>query len=261
MWSDAAGVRLWYEEAGSGPPLVLLHGLGGSSADWEAQISEFARDHRVIAPDLRGYGVSERRGPYSVAQFAADVFALLDGLGIGSCTLIGHSMGGAVAMQMALDGPRRVERLVLTNTLPSFRPRSLRQKLMLWTRLLVMSLVGPGYLGRMVAAQLYPGPELAALRDRAGERSSRNGRGVYLRTLRQLARWSVEPRLADLHMPTLVMAAEQDYFDIGELRRFVDVLPEPIESEVFPGTRHGLPLEAPQRFNARLRSFLQAAAA
>jgi pimeloyl-ACP methyl ester carboxylesterase len=259
-WSEAAGIRLWYVDAGSGPPLVLVHGLGGSSADWESQVAEFARDHRVIAPDLRGYGMSERRGPFAVKQFAADVGALLDELGIGRCILVGHSMGGAVAMQLALDDPQRIDKLVLTNTLPSFRPRGLEQRLMLWSRLVLMSLFGPGRLGRRVAAQLYPGPELAALRDRAGERSARNGRRVYLATLWQLARWSAQERLRELRMPTLVMAAERDYFDSALFRRFIAELPDNAVSEVFAGTRHGLPLEAPQRFNARLRSFLGAAA-
>lgn len=259
-WSEAAGARLWYEDEGAGPVLVLVHGLGGSSADWESQIPEFARDHRVIAPDLRGFGRSQRRGPFRVARFAADVCALLDELGIGRFLLVGHSMGGAVAMQMALDRPGAIDKLALANTLSDFRPRNLRQHGMLWSRLLLMSVLGPGHLGRRVAAQLYPGPELTALRDRAGERSARNSRRVYLSALWHLSRWSAQGRLQQLSMPILVMAAEQDYFDSVQLRRFIDALPPRVDAEIFPGTRHGLPLEAPQRFNRRLRSFLEVAA-
>ena len=253
--SQAAGVRLYYEDVGNGPVMVLLHGLGGSSADWESQLPEFSRDHRVIAPDLRGYGDSERRGPYTVTRFAADVFALLDELQIGSFILVGHSMGGAVAMQMALTQPARIDKLVLANTLPNFRPADLAQRLMLWSRLLLMAVFGPAHLSRRIAALLYPGPELAAVRDRSSERHGRTSRRVYLATLWRLSHWSVEPRLRELAVPTLVMAAEDDYFNAAQLRRFVDGL-QGAHSEVFPGTHHGLPLEAPQKFNERLRQFL-----
>jgi len=253
--SQAAGIRLYYEDIGTGPVMVLLHGLGGSSADWESQLPEFSRDHRVIAPDFRGYGNSERRGPYTVERFAADVFALLDELQIGNFILVGHSMGGAVAMVMALMKPSRIRKLVLTNTLPNFRPDDLTQRVMLWSRLVLMAVLGPGHLSRIVAAKPYPGPELTALRDRAGERHGRTSRRVYLSTLWRLSRWSAEQRLPELRVPTLVMAAENDYFDSARLRRFVDGLPG-ADSEVFPGTHHGLPLEAPQLFNARLRQFL-----
>ncbi len=258
-WSQAAGLRFYYEDAGQGPVLVFLHGLGGSSADWESQIEEFRRDHRVIAPDLRGFGLSERCGPYTVMRFAADVWALLDELDVTGFVLIGHSMGGAVAMEMTLQRPSSVKRLVLSNTVPDFRPRSRAHRLMIWSRLLLMTVLGPGRLGRRSAALLYPGPELSLLRDRAGERSARNQRWPYLASLRNLCRWTALPRLKTLSLPILVMAAELDYLGIESERDFIDHLPPGVESQVFANTRHGLPLEAPQRFNQRLRQFLERA--
>ncbi|MEV0261893.1 alpha/beta fold hydrolase [Streptomyces sp. NPDC050617] len=112
---DAGGVRLAYRAAGppDAPPLVLLHALGESSADWAAVTPAFARERRVYAPDLRGHGRSDWPGTYSLDLMRTDVVRFLDALGLDRVDLIGHSMGGAVAYLLAASHPQRVNRLVL----------------------------------------------------------------------------------------------------------------------------------------------------
>jgi pimeloyl-ACP methyl ester carboxylesterase len=112
---DVNGVMLAYRVAGdpAAPPLVLLHGLGDSAADWEPLLPALARDHRVYALDLRGHGQSSHPGQYSFELMRDDVIAFLKELGVGSCVLIGHSMGGTVAMLLAEAAPRLVTRLIL----------------------------------------------------------------------------------------------------------------------------------------------------
>ncbi|HEX4358355.1 MAG TPA: alpha/beta fold hydrolase [Pseudonocardia sp.] len=108
------GYRRAFRVAGSGPPLVLIHGIGDSSATWEAIIPALARHHLVIAPDLLGHGRSDKpRADYSVAAYANGVRDLLGVLGVQRATLVGHSLGGGVAMQFAYQFPERTERLVL----------------------------------------------------------------------------------------------------------------------------------------------------
>ncbi|HUS24142.1 MAG TPA: alpha/beta fold hydrolase [Candidatus Binatia bacterium] len=250
-----AGVRLYYREAGRGTPLVLLHGLGSSSEDWENQIPAFARHFRVIAPDLRGHGASDRSGDYGVERFARDTWALLDHLGVAQPLLLGYSMGGAVAMQMALDRPGRVPRLVLANTLPSFRTDTLAKRWMLWSRLLMMSWVGPRGLAEVMARRLFPRPDQARLREKIARRNAQNDKNVYLQSVRALTRWSVTERLQQLSMPVLVLAAEQDYFEAPATAQFVATLRDS-RAITFPGTRHGLPLEQPEAFNAAVLEFL-----
>jgi 3-oxoadipate enol-lactonase len=112
---EVGGVRLAYQVSGppDGPPLVLLHALGESAADWDGVAPAFARHRRVYALDLRGHGRSDWPGDYSLELMRADVLGFLDALALGRVDLIGHSMGGAVAYLLAEEHPERVERLVL----------------------------------------------------------------------------------------------------------------------------------------------------
>ncbi|TCK25252.1 alpha/beta fold hydrolase [Pseudonocardia endophytica] len=111
------GYRRAFRVAGSGSPLVLVHGIGDSSATWESVLPALARRHLVVAPDLLGHGHSDKpRADYSVAAYANGVRDLLGVLGLERVTLVGHSLGGGVAMQFAYQYPDRVERLVLVGS-------------------------------------------------------------------------------------------------------------------------------------------------
>ncbi|MFG2944865.1 alpha/beta fold hydrolase [Streptomyces adustus] len=110
------GYRRAFRMAGEGPALVLVHGIGDSSATWAGLIPDLARTHTVLAPDLLGHGASDKpRADYSVAAYANGVRDLLTTLGIESATLVGHSFGGGVAMQFAYQFPERTERLILVS--------------------------------------------------------------------------------------------------------------------------------------------------
>jgi pimeloyl-ACP methyl ester carboxylesterase len=112
------GHAVHYRTAGrQGPVLVLLHGITSSSATWESVIPLLARDHQVIAPDMQGHGESAKpSGDYSLGAYASGVRDLLTVLGHDRVTVVGHSLGGGVAMQFAYQFPERLERLVLVNS-------------------------------------------------------------------------------------------------------------------------------------------------
>lgn len=108
------GDTLKYVDRGSGPVVVLIHGLLGVHSNWEPQIDTLSRHYRVIAPDLFGHGASDKpAGDYSLSAHAATVRDLLVALDIASATLVGHSLGGGIAMQTLYLFPDRVERLCL----------------------------------------------------------------------------------------------------------------------------------------------------
>ena len=111
------GHAVGYRMAGSGPALVLIHGLTGSSTTWREVMPALAERFTVIAPDLLGHGESAKpRGDYSLGAFASGLRDLLVTLGVERATVVGHSLGGGVAMQMAYQFPERCERLVLVNS-------------------------------------------------------------------------------------------------------------------------------------------------
>lgn len=249
-------VDLYYEEAGAGTPLVLLHGLGASLEDWEFQVPEFSRHGRVITLDLRGFGRSSRgRLKLSIAQFAQDVLGLLDKLGVAQFDLVGYSMGGAAAQQIALQRPHAVRRMVIANSVPTFRPRTLRQRLEVIYRLVVMNLLGPRRLAEISALRMFPDqPEIRARSIARG--IAYNTRGSYVGALRALTRWSALERLHELKMPVLVIGAEHDYFSRADLVQFAHALPHG-RLHIVLGTRHGLPMEAPKIFNRIVLKFLR----
>jgi pimeloyl-ACP methyl ester carboxylesterase len=111
------GRSMTYAEAGSGPVLLLIHGLGGSYENWQEAIEPLARTHTVIAPDLPGHGDSAAGGgDYSVGALASSLRDLLVALGHERVTLVGHSLGGGVAMQFSYQFPEMIERLVLVSS-------------------------------------------------------------------------------------------------------------------------------------------------
>ena len=117
--TDAPGFRMYYEVHGDGFPFLLINGLGGDHTEWLLQLPEFSRHFQVIVFDNRGAGDSEAPpGPYSTAQMADDAVALLSFLGISRTHVLGFSMGGMIAQEVALRHPERVDRLVLACTSP-----------------------------------------------------------------------------------------------------------------------------------------------
>ena len=114
---DLHGHRVIYRMAGSGPPVVLIHGMVNSSRHWEAVALRLADSYTVVAPDLIGHGDSATpRGDYSLGAHAAFIRDLLTAIGIESATVVGHSLGGGVAMQFFYQFPQRTERLALVSS-------------------------------------------------------------------------------------------------------------------------------------------------
>ena len=111
---DLHGNRLAYQDEGQGDAILLLHGMAGSSQTWRSVIKPLSRKYRVIAPDLLGHGMSAKpRSDYSLGAFAVLLRDLLDELGVARATIVGHSLGGGVAMQFVYQHPDYCERLVL----------------------------------------------------------------------------------------------------------------------------------------------------
>ena len=119
-------VELAASEAGTGSPVIILHGLFGSGTNWRSIAQQLQKRHRVLTVDLRNHGASPWADEMSYAAMAGDVRALAERKGLERVSVIGHSMGGKTAMMLALDAPELVDRLVVVDVAPAVYPPSLR---------------------------------------------------------------------------------------------------------------------------------------
>lgn len=250
-------VEFHCEIAGSGEPLLFIHGLGSCAEDWQPQIEFFRDRYRTIACDLRGHGRSSKpRGPYSIEVFARDLASLLRELETGPTHVVGISLGGMVAFELAVDSPERVRSLVIVNSGPAVPAETFKQRLPLHVRLLYARVLGLRGMAKMIAKRLFPKPEQIGLQRAFIARLAANDRHCYLASLRAIfAGWSVADRLADIRCPVLVLASDHDYTPVALKQAYAARLPN-ARVVVVPDSRHALPMEKPREFNAAVATFL-----
>jgi pimeloyl-ACP methyl ester carboxylesterase len=251
------GVKLFLEEQGQGQAVLLLHGLGSTGADWSRLAPRLAPSHRVLVPDIRGHGRSEKpAGAYGVPLFARDIAALCDSMQLKALHVVGLSMGGMIAFQLAVERPDLVGSLTIVNSGPDMRPRGLKMRLALWMRLLIIRLLGPRALAERLGKILFPSPDQAELKREAVERLGANDRDVYFRATRGLIGWSVADRLGEISCPVLVVASEHDYTPVSIKRAYAAKI-KGARVEVLQGSRHFAPADAPDALYAVVSQFLQ----
>lgn len=258
---SANGIRLYYQTAGEGPSLLLLHGLGSASDDWQLQIPIFAGHFRVVAMDLRGHGRSDKpRGPYAMRDFASDAVALLDGLMIPRAHVLGLSLGGMVAQQLALDFPRRVSSLTLVNTFPRFDPWESHLLRRIVQRAINFGEGGMDAVAEAVAASLFPRPTQRPLYEETVKRFARNDVSGYQASVRAILRFNVESRLRGVRCPTLIVAGDRDRTVSWRQKVRMARQVAGARFAVIHDSGHASPLDQPAHFNRVVLEFLVAVA-
>jgi len=254
------GIRIRYELWGEGEtPLVLLHGLGSSADDWLLQLPAFAPHFKCISLDLRGHGASDKpAGRYSVALFAADVAQLLNQLALAPAHVLGLSLGGLVAQQLALAHEAVVRSLILINTFPGLwpPPRALL-RVLLRRRSTILQPQDMTRAATAVADELFPDSRLALLREWTIRRLAANDADAYRRaTVAVLRFWP--RRLDQVKLPTLIIAGEQDRIVPRVYQaRLRARLPHAAFVSV-PNSGHASNLDQPQVVNDAVLRFLLA---
>ena len=242
---------LYYRVRGHGQHLLLIHGLGSSGADWEFQVRALERHFRVIVPDLPGSGCSPPlEGGFSIGDCAHVLWALLDHLQVPRVKIAGFSLGGAVALEMALQRPQSVDRLALINTLLSYRIDHWRKWLEARVPAVVVRLVGMRCAAKLAATRLFPMPWQRVLRERAVGVISRVAARVYLGMAKALERWTAIERLDRLQAKTLMIAAEHDFTPLAEKISMAQAVGADIA--IVHGSRHGTPFDSVKATNACL---------
>lgn len=253
------GLTIRYAVEGSGPPVLLIHGVGARLDAWDGVVTALGGRFTTIRYDLRGHGHSTKApGPYSATLFAADACALLDHLGVARCHVVGHSLGGLVAQRLALDAPGRVDRLVLLSTVGG-RNEDERRRVLERRAIVEHGIPGEHFrrsLDRWFTdAFQRANPELI---ERYAARNMENDPAAYAAAYRVLATTDLIDELPGIQAPTLIATGEGD---IGSNPRMARLMHERIPGsrlQILPGLRHSILVEAPEVVARLLAGFLTA---
>jgi pimeloyl-ACP methyl ester carboxylesterase len=257
---DANGQTLYYEVHGEGEPLLCVMGLSADTLAWALQVPAFAASHRTVIFDNRDAGQSSMAdGPYEIADMAKDTLALADALGLDSFHLLGVSMGGAIAQEIALAAPERVRTLTLAVTFSAGgawarklsevwgeRVRKLSQEervdelmLLNFSERFFEDQGTATWMRNMILANPHPQPVEAFIRqlDASGRHDAREG-------------------LRALDLPTHVIGAEYDMLvPIWKSRELAELIPG-AKLTVLPTAPHGATIERAEEFNKAVLDFI-----
>jgi len=241
------GVRIFYEAAGEGPPVLLSHGYSATSRMWRGQVEALAPRYRIITWDMRGHGQSDSPDDpalYSEAATVADMAAILDALGIDTAIIGGLSLGGYMSLAFHLAHPGRVRALMLFDTGPGYRNPAGREA---WNRTAE---------ARAVAFETRG---LDALGSGAEVRIAqhRSAKGLALAARGMLAQFDsrVIESLEGIRVPTLVLVGEKDEPFLGATDYMAAKIPG-AQKVVIPGAGHAANIDNPAAFNAAVEAFL-----
>lgn len=249
----------YLDENPSGTPsILLLHGLGVNCHSWQLQMEGLIHENfRVLAPDIPGFGKSTYQGgETSVSRMADSIVYLLKKICIDRVHAVGISMGGTIAVQLALDNPDLIDKLILVNTfarLPNADPRVWPYFIL---RVIIVHTFGINTQARLVAKRIFPHPGQEELRTTVIEQICQADKKGYRATMRALARFNVEERLCKIKHKTLVITVANDTTVPPKYQRMlVDEIPYSRQI-IFPGSGHAVSVDNPDTFNKAIVNFI-----
>ncbi len=240
-------------DAGPLPPVVLVHGAGASSDDWPAELRALP-GRRVLAVDLPGHGAAPGPPGTSIAERAAAVEALLDAEGIARAVIAGHSMGGAVALSLALERPGRVAALVLVATGARLRvaPEALA---------LSATPEGLALAARAMADRSFGPGARDAVREARAREIAATAPGLLHSDLSACDAFDVMPRLGELRVPALVVCGTEDRLTPPKYAAFLAERLAGARLVLVPGAGHLVMVEEPRAVASAVAEFLTQRAA
>lgn len=258
MKIEANGIVMNYELAGEGQCLVLIHGAGDNLKMWYNQVPVFSQSYRVLAYDVRGFGQTPSpEGDYSMAVLAEDLHQLLKGLKIDKAVLLGYSMGGRIALEVAIQHPEMARGLVLANSgVGGPRPPQAAERLQAMQEMLQKGDVAA--IAEEMTKSAFS-PDFKEKRPEAFERYKAvklevDPRG-FARAMMALAADVQPPDLGRIHCPTLIIGGENDGYMTPDVAEAIQRSIAGSTLKVMP-TGHAPAVEMPELFNAAVSAFL-----
>lgn len=250
------GIDIDYADVGEGDAVILLHGLGSTKKDWDLQIPVLSQKFRVVAVDFRAHGNSEKvPKEQSVELMTEDIFRLMQFLKIQKASLVGFSMGGAVAFQMAFSHPEMVDKLVILNSGPDFNNAKDSGVDILGERTRIIKEQGFGTLAKTIAAGMFPDENQKVWRDEFEQRLVNNDEDAYLKTFGELMNWGMGEKITEIPHQTLVIASDMDYTSVDYKKSYVEKM-QNARLVVVENSRHGIVLDQAEKLNDELLKFL-----
>ncbi|MGH7658446.1 MAG: alpha/beta fold hydrolase [Gemmatimonadales bacterium] len=249
------GIRMSYRARGNpgGQPVILLHGYSDSGYSWSRVLPLLPDEFRVFAPDLRGHGTTSRANDYSMTAMAGDVLAFMDALDVERATIVGHSMGGLVAQQVAATSPDRVSALVLVATATTLLSYPGIKEL----EAAVMGLtdpVDPEFIREFQESTVFH-PVPVGFMDSAIGESARLSAETWQGVFRGMA--GTPPARIPRGIPTLIFWGNRDpFFPAAEQQILQEMIPGSL-FKTYPETGHAVHWERPAEFAGDVVMFLR----
>ncbi|MBD2035685.1 alpha/beta fold hydrolase [Leptolyngbya sp. FACHB-321] len=269
------GIKLHYVTQGEGPLMLMLHGFPEFWYSWRHQIPEFARDHKVVALDLRGYNDSDKpeaQSAYVMAEFIKDIKGVIEGLGYARCVLVGHDWGGAIAWSFAYAYPELIDRLIVLNLPhPAKFAEGLRTpqqllrsayifffQLPILPELLIQlndfQVLEAAFKGMAVDKTTFSDDDIEAYKNAFAKRDTLTATLNYYRNMFEqgltTSDWGI------LTVPTLLIWGEADAALGKELTYGTEKYVQDFRIRYIPNCSHWVQQEQPQLVNQLMREFL-----
>jgi 3-oxoadipate enol-lactonase len=241
------------------PYVLLLHGLGANASSWILQIPALSKaGYRPLAVDLPGFGQSSYEGGgWSIQSVAEQVESLIKELKNEPVHVVGLSMGGTIAQQLAFNAPQLIRSLVLVSTFAVLRPNTLRGWFYFLRRLIVMNFLGLRAQAEIVAQQIFPDPHNQQMRELLVETITQADPHAYREAMASLGLFNSTRQLSTIKAPTLVIIGEKDTtVSPARQRLLVDGIPN-ARQVIVSDAGHAVPVEQAETFNYELLKFLE----
>jgi len=260
-YADSNGVQIAYHERGEGPPLLLLMGFGADGTVWEKHAAVYEKHFRCIIPDNRGVGKSDQpAGPYSTRMMAEDTIAVMKHAGVESAIVAGISMGGAIAQELALHYPAKVEKLLLVSTWPKFNEYA---KAVYENLKHIRAVAPPAYFMELLQLWIFAAPyyeaysgSLKADALASANAENRQSPSGFNGQLDACIQHDTINRLKEISCPVLITVGLQDIFTPAAFSLAIHQLVKHSQYLEFPQGGHVHHWEDLERFNKETLNFL-----
>ena len=257
-------VELYYERSGEGPPVLFIQGVGVVGGCWRPQVDGLSKQFQTLLFDNRGIGKSlPCSGPITIEAMAEDARALMDAVGWESAHVVGHSMGGVIAQQLALDCPKRVRSLSLLCTFGRAKDAARLTPWVLWmtlrTRIGTKRMRRSAFLEMLWPADVLKEADQDQLAAQVGALVGRDlayQPSVLMKQVQALSRHDTFNRLRELAtIPTLVMSAEHDPIALPRYGRAIAEAIPGAKFQLVPAASHGVTIQQPDKVTQMLSQF------